>query len=147
MKMHIRNLVIAIGTYLAAFFGITFFSMVSGIIYLDGQNSDDETIYILSILATALVSLASYLIFYFKERKNADRQIYIEYLGLGTRIVWGVIASVTAITVFLLCCYFWISDYGDTISILRLYINTTVVFLGLFTGINFVDFIVLKPRP
>jgi hypothetical protein len=70
-----------------------------------------------------------------------------QYLGFGLRILWGLGASAMAATVLLILCFFWISDYGDAESILRTYIDVAGVILGLFTAINLVGFIVLKPRP
>ena len=147
MKWWTRNLLIASASYVAAFLGITIFSMIAGIIYLDEYNPD-ITIYIGSIFFTALVSFAAYLVFYLIQRKTAkDVNPKDKYLKLSTRIIGGLIASAAAAAVLLLLCFFWISDYGDVESLLRIYIDVTGVFLAVFTVINFVNFIVLKPRP
>ncbi|MDR2786612.1 MAG: hypothetical protein LBB83_11950 [Treponema sp.] len=146
MKTHIRNLLIASATYVTLFLGITIFSMISGIIYLDEYNPD-VMIYIGSVFFTALASWASYLTFYLIQRKVANEDVNAKFLGLGPRIIGGLAASAVAALVLLLLCFFWISDYGDVESILRTYIDVAGVILGLFVVVNFVDFIVLKPRP
>jgi hypothetical protein len=120
--------------------------MISGIIYLDEDNPD-VMIYIASVFFTALVSWASYLTFYLIQRKVANKDVNAKFLGLGPRIIGGLAASAIAAAILLLLCFFWVSDYGDVESILRTYIDVTGVILGLFVVVNFVDFIVLKPRP
>ena len=146
MKTHTRNLLIASATYVALFLGITIFSMIGGIIYLDEYNPD-VMIYIGSVFFTALVSWASYLLFYLIQRKIANEDVNAKFLGLGSRIAGGLAASAVAALFLLVLCFFWISDYGDVESILRTYIDVAGVILGLFVVVNFVDFIVLKPRP
>jgi hypothetical protein len=147
MKTHTRNLLIASGIYIALFLGITLFSMIGGVIYFDGEYNPDVMIYIGSVFFTALVSWASYLIFFFIQRKIANEAVNAKFLGLSTRIAGGLAASAAAALVLLLLCFFWVSDYGDVESILRSYISVAGVILGLFIVVNFVDFIVLKPRP
>jgi hypothetical protein len=146
MKSYTKTLLIASATYLALFLGTTLFSMISGIIYLD-EYHPDVMIYIGSIFFTALVSWASYLTFYLFQRKIANEEVNAKFLGLGPRIAGGLVASAAAAAVLLVLCFFWISDEGDVESILRTYIDVAGVILGLFVVVNFVDFIVLKPRP
>jgi hypothetical protein len=146
MKKHTRNLLIASAAYGAAFLGITLFSMITGIIYLD-EYDPDVMIYIGSIFFTALVSWASYLTFYLVQRKTANEAVNAQFLGLGPRVLGGLVASAIAAVVLLILCFFWISDYGDVESILRTYIDVAGVILGIFVVINFAGFIVLKPRP
>ena len=145
-KMHIRHLLIASGIYVVALpIIILIISMSAGIIYLDG--SYDENIFILTILATALVSWVCYLIFFGSQRRIANKAPSAEYLGLRERIVVGVIASVIAAAVLISLCFFWISPYGEDTSLLRLYfVDYTLVFLCIFVVSNFVNFIVFKPR-
>jgi hypothetical protein len=120
--------------------------MIGGIIHLD-EYAPDEMIYIGSVFFTALVSWASYLTFYLIQRKIASEDVNAKFLGLGPRIAGGLAASAAAAAVLLVLCFFWISDYGDVESLLRTYIDVAGVILGLFVVVNFVDFIVLKPRP
>jgi hypothetical protein len=129
-----------------AFLGITIFSMIAGIIYLD-EYDPDVMIYIGTVFFTALVSWASYLTFYLVQRKTANEDVNAKFLRLGPRIIGGLTASAIAAVVLLLLCFFWISDYGDVESLLRSYIDVAGAILGIFVVINFVDFIVLKPRP
>jgi hypothetical protein len=131
---------------MVAFLGVAIFLMVTGIIYLD-EGDPDVGICIASIFFTALVSWASYLTFFLIQRKTANEDVNAKFLGLGSRIIGGLVASAIAAAVLLILCFFWVSDYGDVESILRTYIDVTGVVLGLFVVINFVDFIVLKPRP
>ncbi|MDR3341676.1 MAG: hypothetical protein LBT14_02605 [Treponema sp.] len=148
MKKHTRNLLIASVTYVAAFVVVTVLSMIAGIIYLDLNDPDvDVGIYIGSIFFTALVSWLVYMTFYFIQRQTAKDVLKAKYLGLGPRILGGLMASACAVAVLLILCFFWISDYGDVESILRTYIDVAGGILLLFIAINFVDFIVLKPRP
>jgi hypothetical protein len=146
MKIHTRNLLIASAACVAAFLGITIFSMISGIIYFDEYNPD-VMIYIGSVFFTALASWASYLAFYLIQRKTANEDVNAKFLGLGPRVAGGLAASAIAAAVLLLLCFFWISDYGDVESLLRTYIDVAGLILGIFVVINFVNFIVLKPRP
>jgi hypothetical protein len=146
MKTHRRNLLIASATYAALFLMITIFSMIGDIIYLD-EYHPDVMIYIGSVFFTALVSWAVYLIFYLIQRKIANEDVNAQFLGLGTRIAGGLAASAAAALVLLVLCFFWVSDYGDVESILRTYIDIAGLILGFFVVVNFVDFIVLKPRP
>jgi hypothetical protein len=147
MKSHTRTLLTASATYAALFLGIIVFSMFSGMIYFDEYNNADVMIYIASIFFTALACWASYLIFYLVQRRIANEDVNAKFLGLGVRIAGGLAASAVAAVVLLVLCFFWISDDGDVESILRTYIDATGVILGLFVVVNFVDFIVLKPRP
>jgi Mg2+ and Co2+ transporter CorA len=119
--------------------------MGSNIIYLDGTNPEDETIYLLSILTMVLLSLAVYLIFYNTQRKIASNQ-NADFLGIGKRITGGIIASIISIST-LFGMSFIVSPYGDDMSLIRLYIETSIAFLVILVFINFVVFIVLKPRP
>ena len=147
-KMHIGHLLIATGIYLAAFSGMFISSMVIGIIAFDSSYRDEEMIYILSLVFMVLVSLASYLIYFFRQRKIAEEHINAEYLGLGERILGGSIASIITAVVFF-CCLFWTTERNGEIETPSLLTNLyiTGVFLGLLVVINFVNFIVFKPRP
>ena len=143
---YIRNLLIAILIYVMTPIIMCLISMLSNIIYLDGANPEDETIFILSILATSVFSLVCYLIFFGTQRKIANKPTNAKFLGIGKRVFGGIIAAViAAITLFGMS--FIVSPYGDNISLLRLYTETMIIFLVIFVIINFVVFIVLKPRP
>jgi len=104
-------------------------------------------IYVSSVFFTTLVCWASYFVFYLIQRKIANHDINAKFLGLGPRIIGGLVASFIAAAVLLLLCFFWVSEYGDTESLLRSYIDVAGGILALFIIINFVVFIVLKPRP
>ena len=145
IKMHTRNLSMAIGVYVATPVIMCVVSWLMGIII--DPRSDDEMIYIISVFAAAFSSLVLYLIFFFRERKVANKHISAEYLGLGMRILGGLLASLAAIVVLFVLSFFWISPYGDDRSLLNLYVEVTVAFACIFAVINFAGFIFLKPRP
>jgi MFS family permease len=148
MKMHIRNLAIAIVTYFVSFFGMFIASMITDIISFDSDYRNEERNYILSLVFMVLLSFVCYLIYFYRQRKIAKEHIYTDYLGLRTRILGGSIASFFSMVVFFICLFLTTERDGRTeTSTLLNYINITGIFLSLFIAVNFVDFIVLRPRP
>ena len=145
MKMHIRNLLLVILLHVTALILIFGISFGTGIVYLDGINNDDELIFYLSILTTALVCFFSYLVFYLIKRKNADKKERTDVMGLGVRILGGIITSILAAAV-LIGMSFIVSPYGNYISLLHTYIEESIIFLGIFVAANFINFIIFKPH-
>lgn len=149
MKTHIRNLVFASLIYFAAFIGVVIVSMVSDIgisFYLDEEMLNPDTmIFIASVFFTFLVSFAVYLAFYLIQRNKAKNDPNARYLGLFPRILGAAIAGALSFGVLFLCVG-WTSDYGEEISIL--YANTTLlgIIIGVAVIVDFVNFIVFKPR-
>jgi hypothetical protein len=149
MKVHTRNLLLALLVYVAAFLGIVLVSMLSDIgisLYLDEETLDPDTmIFILTVLFTMLVSFAVYLGFYFKERHTANHDTRVQYLGLFPRLAAALIASVLSALVLFLCVN-WLSDEGQDISILAANYTLLGIILGVTIVVDFVNFIVFKPR-
>ena len=137
----------AILTYVVIALALIFiWSTSAGIIHLDGENPDDEIIFIASIFTAALLSLACYLVFFHIQRKIANNPVNAEYLNFITRIIGGLIASGIS-TVTLVAMSFITSPYGDTNSLLNIYTEAMNAFIIIFIIINFGIFIFLKPRP
>jgi hypothetical protein len=149
MKTHTKNLLFALLVYVVAFLGIVLVSLLGdfGIsLYLDEEELDPDTmILVLTVLFTMLVSCAAYLAWYFMQRHTANHDPGVRYLGIVPRIVAALIASVASAVVLFLCAN-WLSDAGEDISILGANPTLLGAILGVAIVVDFVNFIVFKPR-
>lgn len=150
MKTHVKNLLLASLVYLAAFIGVVIAAMVSdiGIFLFDEEIQDldpDTVIFIASVFFIFLASFAAYFVFYLIQRNKAKNDPNAQYLRLFPRIVGAIIACALSLVVAFLCLG-WISFDGGISSIL--YENTTLfgIIIGVVVIVNFVNFIVFKPR-
>jgi hypothetical protein len=145
MKIHTRNLLIGIGSYLGAFVICFVISIAAGILYFD--NPDTEMIYILTLLLASLFSFACYFVFYIRQRTIADKSQYAAFLGLGKRLIGGLIAIIVTTIVFFVAGLLDYLVFNGDDSLLTMWIDYMIIFLSVFIITNFVCFIVLKPRP
>lgn len=149
MKKHTKNLLFAGLLYFVAFVVVVIISMVSDIgvsFFLDEEMMDPDTmIFIATVFFTFLVSFAAYFVFYLIQRNKAKNDPNAKFLGILPRIVGAIIASALSFFVVVLCLN-WTSDYGEAISILHA--NTTLLglIIGVVVVVDFVNFIVFKPR-
>ncbi|MDR2793481.1 MAG: hypothetical protein LBB61_07435 [Treponema sp.] len=151
MKEHSRNLIFAGLLYLVAFIGVVIVSMLGdiGLMFTDDDGlinpSSDTWIFVLTTFFIITASLAVYLIYFFMQRGIAKNPNTKTYLGIFTRIIGTAIASAVSAAVLFLCLN-WIADDGEEISILMANTTAAGVILGLIVVINFVSFILFKPR-
>jgi uncharacterized membrane protein len=149
MKTYARNLLFASLLYVIAFIAIVLISMLSDIgisLFMDEETVNPDTIiFIASVFFAFLASYAAYLAFYLIQRSKARNDPNARYLGVLPRVVGAIIAIVLSFAVVFLCLN-WTSDYGEIISIL--YANYTLigVIMGVAAAVDFVSFILFKPR-
>jgi len=149
MKTHTRNLILASVIYLAAFIVAVIIAMVGDFgayLFDDYMELDpDTTILIASVFLVFLASFAAYLAFYLIQRNKVKTDPNAPFLGLFPRIIGAFLACALSIGIGV-ACLFWTTNYGDIVSIL--YANTTLfgIIIGMVVVVNFVNFILFKPR-
>jgi hypothetical protein len=145
MKTHARNLLVVSAIYAGALIIsiIIALGMDVGVFY-DGFDPD-TVMFVLSVIFVTLASWGAYFVFYLIQRHIADNDIHAKFIGVGPRIIGGLVASLVSAAV-LFACFFLVSEEGSEESILLMNVSLGGIIIGLFTVINFVNFIVFKPR-
>jgi membrane protease YdiL (CAAX protease family) len=151
MKKHTQNLLIASLVYAAVLFALVLIPMLNedmGITFYDYDLEEvvpDTMIYMFSVSFTVLISYVVYLGYFFFQRHKVKNDPAIKFLGVFSRCIVAVIASVlSAVVIFL--SLGWISELGEELSILEANNALTGIILGVTVVANFVCFIVFKPR-
>ncbi|GHU45019.1 hypothetical protein FACS1894190_16960 [Spirochaetia bacterium] len=151
MKKRSLNLLIVGVIYLVALVGVVVVSWASGIgvVFLDdyGEADPDTLIFLASVFFAFVVSFIVYLVYTLVQWHKADTDNNIKFLGVGVRILNAFLALVLSVAVLFLCVYFWVSDSGEEISLLMGNLTIAVVIVVLITVVNFVSFLIFKPRP
>jgi hypothetical protein len=113
-------------------------------VFYDGFDPD-TAMFVLSIIFVTFAAWAVYFVFYLIQRRIADRDINAKFIGIGPRIIGGLAASLVSATV-LFACFFLVSEEGSMESILYMNVPLAGIIVGLFAVLNFVSFIIFKPR-
>jgi formate hydrogenlyase subunit 3/multisubunit Na+/H+ antiporter MnhD subunit len=79
------------------------------------------------------------------QRRIADHDINAKFIGMAPRIIGGLLASFVA-AVVLFACFYLVSEEGSEESLLAMNVTLAGAIIGIFTVVNFVNFIVFKPR-
>jgi len=146
MRKHVRNLLIASIIYVVVFILIIIFSALYPVIYMDGEAPEDEWFYIFSIFTSLVISLGWYFFFYKRQRKKADTDINLQYLGYGTRIIEALIPSLFVAVILMVLCFLG-PVWTDIETILRSNFNVMTGIIAVWLITNLAVFIVFKPRP
>jgi len=150
MKTHTKNLILASAVYLAAFIVVVIVAITGDFgayLFDDYQEFEQDTlILIVSVFLIFLASFAAYLAFYLIQRNKAKNDPHAKYLGLFPRIMGAIIACGLSFAVAVICMR-WTTLEGGNTSILSDNAETLFVFIvGAVVVVDFVNFIVFKPR-
>jgi hypothetical protein len=146
MKTHIRNLLVVSAIYGASLIIAIIIALGMDIgLFYDGFDPD-TAMFVLSIIFVTLVSWAAYFVFYLIQRHVANNDIHAQFMGVGPRIIGGLVASLISAGAILFACFALVSEEGSEESILYMNVPLVGIIIGLFTVINFVNFIMFKPR-
>jgi hypothetical protein len=113
-------------------------------LFYDGFDPD-TVMFVLSVFFVTLASWAVYFVFYLIQRRIADHDINAQFIGMAPRIIGGLVASLAAAAV-LFACFYLVSEDGSEESLLAMNVTLAGIIIGIFTVVNFVNFIVFKPR-
>jgi hypothetical protein len=145
MKTHARNLLFASAVYVAALIITIVIALAMDVgVFYDGFDPD-TVMFVLSVFFMTLASWAVYFGFYLMQRHIADHDINAKFIGIVPRIIGGLLASLVSAGI-LFACFYLVSEEGEPESILAMNVTLAGVIIGLFTVVNFVNFIVFKPR-
>jgi len=150
MKTHTKNLIFASMVYLVTFFIVVIAAMASGVgiqLYSEYEEEldPDTMIFIASVFFIILASFAVYLVYFIIQRHKVKNDPNLIFLGLFPRIIGAFIGCILSFAVAFICLS-WTSEYGEIYSIL--YANTALfgIIFAVVSVVNFVNFIIFKPR-
>jgi hypothetical protein len=145
MKTHTRNLLVVSAIYVASLIIAMIIALVMDVgLFYDGFDPD-TVMFVLSVFFITFASWAVYFVFYLIQRRIADHDINAKFIGMAPRIIGGLLASLVA-AVVLFACFFLVSEDGSEESLLAMNVTLAGAIIGIFTVVNFVNFIVFKPR-
>ena len=109
------------------------------------MTSNEVTLDLLPIPVLTFVFFAVafliYLIYFLKQKKILENEVYIQYLGMGIRVTLGfLVSSIISIFLIMTLMYsYWEKQIENWWDI--------VIPVVVFVTVNMVCFIALKPRP
>ena len=94
-----------------------------------------------SLFVSGVSGFVAYLIYFLKQKKIAEESAYLNYLSMGIRVQLGMLISViTGVLLTLALIYCRSNDYIA-------HIWEIIIPVSVFTCVNMICFLALKPRP